>query len=199
LLCSGIGGEEAFDDVTSIDLSSELSSFVVVPASASPGEALEALDSANAEIALVGDEGHPQALISKGLLTALNPRQRGSLSDLAAVLPPLMVVEDVSGLSSEELQYFALFLDRANAPGLAVYSEQRVVGVLGADRVAANLTLRPLTRGMPGLYGQGQVQARAYVCRRCLPVPTRRWPRSGEQAPVCPRDWLHGPMEREYT
>ena len=99
-------------------------------------------------------------------------------------------------LDTEDLKQFAYLLQQTKAPGLVVYQDNQVIGVIPRGAIARALPLAAITSiSTKRLYGDVSVPARTFICRKC---GARRRPRVGDEAPICPSDWLHGPMEREY-
>jgi len=183
-----------------LQLAENLEPFVLIPTSASVAEATTKLQKADATFAVVGDTNHPQTLLMEDHLAVLTDEEDRPLADLLDRLPPLLVVDgDVEGLDTEDLKQFAYLLQQTKAPGLVVYQDNQVIGVVSRGTIAGALPLTAITStGTKRLYGDASVPARTFICRKCNPPPPRRRPRQGDEAPTCPRDWLHGPMEREY-
>jgi len=183
-----------------LDLVENLEPFVLIPTSASVAEALTALREADAPFAVIGDTNQPQTLLQEDHLADLADEEDRPLVELLDQFPPLLVVDgDVESLDTEDLKQFAYLLNQTRAPGLVVYQHNQVIGVVSRGTVAGALPLTAITSiGTKRLYGDASVPARTFICRKCNPPPPRRRPREGDEAPICPRDWLHGPMEREY-
>lgn len=183
-----------------LELAGSLEPFVLIPTSASVTEALTALQEADAVYAVVGDTNHPQTLVQEDHLASLVDEASRPLAELLDRLPPLLVVDgEVEELDVEDLKQFARLLQQTRAPGLVVYQDNQVTGVVPRSAIARALPLTAITStGTKRLYGDASVPARTFICHKCNPPPPRRRPRQGDEAPLCPRDWLHGPMEREY-
>jgi hypothetical protein len=117
----------------------------------------------------------------------------------------LLTAEDLAGAADDEpvsslaptapvVVAVALLLEQTGAAGaLLIDGDDDLAGVIPAaaiaDAVSIQFTWENRSAGRP------LVPGRAYVCRKCVP-PTHRVPRVGPNSPVCPRDLLHGPMER---
>lgn len=176
-----------------------LEPFIVLSLSTSVGEALALLRAANEKYAIVGDTNQPKALMQEDTFQLLEDEDRRSLSEVLERLPSLIVIdEEVDVLDTEDLKDMARFLKEAQAPGLSVYREDRVVGVIPRSAVASALPLSAIASPRTErLYGPAGVPTRTFVCRKCAPLKTRRRPSRVDEIPSCPRDWLHGPMEQE--
>jgi CBS domain-containing protein len=183
-----------------LKLAENLEPFVLIPPSASVAEALAMLQEADATFAVVGDANHPQTLAQEDHLAALVDEASRPLTELLDRLPPLLVVDgEVEDLDVKDLKQFARLLQQTRAPGLVVYQDNQVTGVVPRSAIARALPLTAITStSTKRLYGDANVPARTFICRKCSPPSPRRRPRQGDEAPICPRDWLHGPMEREY-
>lgn len=184
---------------SNLELAKKFEQFILLPVSAYVDEALAALRKSDAIFAVMGDTNHPQTLIREEHLSNLAGEVSRSLSEFLDRLPPLLVVDgEVAFLDAEDLKQFADLLQQTKAPGLVVYQDNQVVGVVSRSVISRALPLTVITpTSTKRLYGDAKVPIRTFVCRKCTP-PSRRRPRQGEEAPICPRDWLHGPMEREY-
>jgi hypothetical protein len=183
-----------------LELARNLEPFVLIPASASGAEALTMLQKADAAFAVVGDTNHPQTVLVEDHLVGLSDEQTRPLAELLDRLPPLLVVDgEMEVLDVEDLKQLAYLLQQTQAPGLVVYQNNQVAGVVSRSTISHELPLAAITStSTKRLYGDASVPARTFICRKCDPPPPRRRPRQGDGAPICPRDWLHGPMEREY-
>jgi hypothetical protein len=182
-----------------LELAGNLEPFILIPTSASVAEALTTLQDTDAIFAVVGDTSHPQALLQEDHLSALTDEESQVLTELLDRLPSLLVVDgEVENLDVEDLKQFAYLLQQTRAPGLVVYQDNQTIGIVPRSAIARALPLAAITStSTKRLYGDASVPARTFICRKCNPPPRRR-PRQGDEAPICPRDWLHGPMEREY-
>lgn len=183
-----------------LDVLEHSASFVLIPTSVSVEEAMRTLQEADAVFAVVGDSNHPQTVLQEEHLTEFADEENRPLGQLLQRLPPLLVVDaEVEALDSEDLKQFAYLLQHTGAAGVVIYRDTEVAGVIPRQAVARALPLAAITStGTKRLYGDANVPARTFICRHCDPPPPRRRPRLGDEAPTCPRDWLHGPMEREY-
>src|SRR5437016_7612065 len=89
-------------------------------------------------------------------------------------------------------------LKQTRAPGLIVYRNKQITGVIPLDTIVDALPLSaiPATRRRE-LYGNAVTPALAYICHKCEkddPPAPFALPREGD-APACPKHWIHGPME----
>src|SRR5207244_7350141 len=111
---------------------------------------------------------------------------------------PLVVLDDP--VEEADVGSVAALLGHAQASAAVVLRGSDIVGVVDIEAVAAALPLDQIApgkeKGIGGLYGNPAVPPRGFVCRKCVP-PSRRLPQGGFDAPVCPREPSHGPMEAE--
>jgi hypothetical protein len=168
----------------------------LIPVSKSVAEAQAMLE--EGKLAVIHDEDRPLALVRAGDLAQL-----GDALDhpLAEVLPrfasPILV--DTNAISSDTMLELMVLLDDRAIPGLIVYRDQHIEGVIPQKTLDDALPLSdiplPGTRGE--LYGNPLTPARAYICHKCEqddPPPPILLPSQGDSAPTCPKHWRHGTM-----
>jgi CBS domain-containing protein len=180
-------------------LAKNLEPYTILTPSTSVGDALALLRKADEKYAIVGDKNQPQALVQEDTFQLLEGEDHRQLSELLERLPSLVVVDEaVDILDTEDLMDMARLLKEAQTPGLIVYREDKVVGVISRSAVARALPLSAIaSSSAERLYGAASMPTRTFICRKCTPLKTRRRPSLGDEIPTCPRDWFHGPMERE--
>jgi CBS domain-containing protein len=180
-----------------LDSNKSYEPYYLIPVTTSVTEALETLRKANLTFAVVGDINHPQTLLIEENLANLVGEVGNPLSDFLNSLPPLIVIDDVEALDTEDIKDLNITLHDTKAPGLVVYKDNNVIGVISKSTIKNALTLKDLISTTPRLYGDSSVQARTFICRQCDPPQPRSRPRQGSEVPTCPRNWTHGSMERE--
>lgn len=170
--------------------------FIIIHPSTTIEEILTQLRDSQKDFAVVGDFQHPLALVSEDQLTQLNFYPKKSLVECFNELSPLLVVDgEVEILNPDCLTEISYRLEETNAPGLVIYQNNGVCGVVSWESIAMVLDEDNLLVVNNRIYGDPQVSVRTYICRQCAP-PTYAFPRQGD-TPTCPKDWLHGPMEQE--
>ena len=168
--------------------------FLTVSSAGPAAEALAAMTAAGIALCLVTEEDAPVTLLSAEDLVRLSAAAPGPLRDLRDRLPAIVLVQDVSGISAATVQAYALLLEESGAPGLVVPGEEGTAAAVAA--VAAVAVAEALGRVAPAmLRAVPNTLAPAFVCRRHRP-PVYLYPRTGDQVPRCPRDPLHGRMDR---
>jgi hypothetical protein len=191
-------------DVTKpLELAQHFEPFMVIPVSASVADGQKMLQDGQYDLALIGDGQQPQTLVQASHLTSLTDTSPRTFSEVLGQLPPLVVIDGRNGsLNSDEIKQLLLLLEQTDAPGVVVYQTQQVQGVISWATLSnalpfsfiIGMTERGIDRGSP------LIPARAYMCRKCAknnPPPPFWVPRDGDEQPVCPRHWSHGPMQRE--
>ena len=178
-----------------LELAANLEPFILIPTSVPVAEARTTLQNADAIFALASDVNHPQTLLLEDHLAALSDEEARPLGELLDRLPPLLVVDgEVEVLDTEDLKQFADLLQETKSPGLVVYQDNQVVGVIPRSAIARALPLTAIASiNAKRLYGDVSVPARTFICRRC---GVHRRPRQGDEAVTCPK--CGSPMEREY-
>ncbi|MDQ6662158.1 MAG: hypothetical protein M3Z24_14485 [Chloroflexota bacterium] len=172
---------------------------ILLAASDSVAHIQTILQQAQKEFAVIADADQPQALVQvRALISITNPEHR-QVADFVPQLPPPVVIEDSEELlESEKLRQILLLLKQTNAPGLIVYQNKQVTGVISLDTIVDALPLSAIpTTHSKELYGNFVTPVRAYTCHKCEkgdPPAPFVLPREGD-APLCPKHWLHGPME----
>jgi hypothetical protein len=185
---------------TTFDFSKDIVSFVVLPLLASIAEALAMLRGSDTPYAVIGDAGQPQTLVQEHHLVAFAGDTARTLADVLSLLPPLLVTDQAREITPADLKEFARLLQLTpQPPGLLICSDRQIRGVIPRSAVASTLSSAlPMMGQLPKrLYGEIAVPAHTYICRKCSSPQPRRRPRSGDEVPECPRNWLHGPMEVE--
>ncbi len=181
-----------------LELKKSFELYYLIQATTSAAEALEILRKANLTFAVVGDINHPQTLLIEEDLSNLAGEVSKPLSDFLDILPPLIVVDgDMEKLDTEDMKDLAITLHETKAPGMVVYQDNKVIGVISKSTIKRALSPTDFTSTRARLYGDSSVQARTFICRKCPPPQPRRLPRQGDAVPTCPKNWLHGSMERE--
>jgi len=185
---------------TTFDITKDVVSFAVLPPSATIAEASAMLRGSGTPYAVICDAGQPQTLVQERHLVAFAGDVARTLAEVLSLLPPLLVTDQEREITLADLKEFARLLQLTpQPPGLLICSNRQIRGVIPRGVVASALSSAlPLIGQLPRrLYGEIAVPAHTYICRKC-PVPQpRRRPRSGDEVPECPRNWLHGPMEVE--
>ncbi|NEO98688.1 MAG: hypothetical protein F6K58_08400 [Symploca sp. SIO2E9] len=179
-----------------LSLNQNFEGFITITAATSVAEALKRLEESQKQLAVVVNANQPQTLLQGKHLTALSSQGSKPLAELLEQLPsPLVVDSGVEVLETADLKQLGNLLKKTKAPGLIIYQNGEVSGIVPRKAIAQALPLDALTSDTTrsDLYGDSQVVARTYVCRQCNP-PTYMRPRQGE-TPSCPKNWLHGNME----
>lgn len=184
-----------------------LEPFLAVRPSVSAGEGLELLRQSQRRFGLIGDlsDGRlvqPQALVQAAHLERLAEQEPRPLGELLAELPQLIIAEDDDGPDAWEpprLRRLASLLQKTGAPGLVIWREGEVAGVLGRSALARSLPLSALlAASSQRSYGYtGRVSTPIFICRKCSPPHPIRSPSHAEKVPRCPRNDFHGLMELE--
>lgn len=167
----------------------------LIPLSKSVAEAQAILE--ECKLAVIHDEGRPLAMIQVGDLIQPGNAPDCPLSEVVSrFASPILV--DTSTMSSDTMLELMMLLDGRNVPGLIVYRDKQIEGVITQETLEDAL---PPDMPLPGtsreLYGNPQMPARAYICHKCEqddPPPPILLPSQGDSAPTCPKHWLHGPM-----
>lgn len=189
-----------------LKLAAHFELFTVIPSSASVAEGLKRLQDAQVNFAVVGDIQQPQTLIQANHLATLTGVQQRPLLEILEQLPPLVILDGTEGdLVGDEIIHLMFLLDQTGAPGVVVYQDRQVRGIIATDVVEAGLSSAPISPGTTkglynGLAGNPVLPTSIYVCHKCAasnPPPPLALPREGDKAPVCPRYWFHGSMQRE--
>jgi hypothetical protein len=172
------------------------SRFIIIPQSSTVAEALLQLQEPQNTFAVVGDAEHPQTLVTSEEIARLECEPSLNLAQCLSQLPPALVVPDLDLLKKQDcLQRISSWLDETQAPGVIIYQQNQVKGVVSWEAIAKVLDGDSLTLEDKRTYGDSQVPVKSYICRKCIP-PTYVFPRQGD-TPTCPKDWLHGSMEEE--
>jgi len=157
------------------------------------------LQQANNDFAVIADADQPQALMQRSDVTQLTSAEHRQLAEVVSQLPPPVVIEErVVTPNNEKLREILLLLKQTNAPGLIVYQNKQILGVIPLNTLIDALppsAIRRLPRR--GLYGDSVIPARAYICHTCEkddPPAPFALPREGD-TPTCPKHWRHGLME----
>ncbi|MEO3858486.1 hypothetical protein [Acrocarpospora sp. B8E8] len=181
--------------MSGLSISGNLSGIIEASAHHSAIQALDMLRSSDAAYCVITDACGPLSLATAADLMALEATAPAGLSDLAARLPELVVVQDKpETLSPREVRVLARLISGRGIGAVLVDDGARPVGALPKDSIGAAIDLADL-RISGRRWGPPRIPALEFVCRKCVP-PTYRMPRSAEsEAPVCRRSYFHGPME----
>jgi len=189
-----------------LELVKHFEPFVMIQASVSVADALKMLQEAGKDFAVIGEVQQPQTLVQKDHLTNLANEQQRPLIEVIERLPPVIVISGEPGeLNSKEVEQLSSLLGETEAPGVVIYQDKQVIGVISWEAFSDALPLSAISsttvRGMyEGLAGNPVLPARVYVCLKCAasePPPPLSIPREGDEAPICPKHWIHGPMQRK--
>lgn len=176
-----------------LDYGTYLKPVLRVPDARPASQALTALRSSDAALALVEADGRPQSLVSEQDLERLGDTPLAQRLD---ELPALVCVDAFSGLLDlDDLMRIASLLLDGGAPGFVVLAGEQVTGAVRDEDVDAVLPLDAI--GVSRMSGDPGVPIPWYICRKCRPSPSRRAPLDGAERPTCPRNWLHGAMTPE--
>ena len=168
---------------------------ILIPLSMLVTEAQTILE--EGKLAVIHDEDRPLALVQAGDLTQPSDAPDRPLAEmLSRFASPVLV--NTSVMSSDTILELMMVLDDRNIPGLIVYRDKQIDGVISQETLEDAL---PPDMPLPGtsreLYGNPQTPARAYICLKCEqvdPPPPILLPSQGVSAPTCPKHWLHGAM-----
>jgi hypothetical protein len=189
-----------------LELARHLVPFVMIQSSVPVAEALKVLHDAGTDFAVIGEVQQPQTLIQHDHLVSLAGDQQRSLAEVIERLPPLIIIDGEPGeLNSEEVGQLASLLGETEAAGVVIYQDKQVKGVISWEAFSDALPLSAISsttvRGLyEGLAGNPVLPARIYVCLKCAasePPAPFAVPREGDEAPVCPKHWIHGRMKRK--
>jgi hypothetical protein len=152
------------------------------------------------KLAVIHEGGRPLALVQSGDLAQTSEASDRPMAELLSRLASPILV-DTSEMSSDTILDLLMLMEDRNIPGLIVYRDEQIEGVIPQKALddALPLSDNPFndTRGGGGLYGDPVTPAWAYICRKCEqddPPPPILLPSQGDSAPTCPKHWLHGPM-----
>jgi hypothetical protein len=165
----------------------------VVGDATAASEAVVLVREADVRFVVVELDGAPQAVLSQ---QQLESGGGAPLHELIEGAEPLIVLDDP--LEQTDVGSVAALFGHAEASAAVVLRGTEIVGVVDVESVAAALPLDQIVRGkekgLGGLYGNPAIPPRGFVCLTCA---SRRLPQGGFDAPLCPRDPSHGPMEPE--
>lgn len=179
-----------------LDLSQNAKTYTLIAADCSLADAIKLLRLSNEKFAIIGDEQHPQTLLSENrLLEALINPQDKPLCDILDKLPPLITVDiEVGSLDTNDLSEFAHILQETRAPGIVIIKDGKVDGVIPREAIAQALPVSSLIKSARrALHGDPSTSTRAYRCDTC---GARRRPRQAFKDPVCPINPQHGTMSK---
>jgi hypothetical protein len=168
----------------------------LIPVSKSVAEAQTMLEEGKLAVIFEGDL--PLAMVQPGDLAQLGDAPDRPLTEvLSRFGSPILV--DTNAFSSDIMFELMVLLDDRNVPGLIVYRDQQVKGVIPQETLDDALPLSdiPLPDTRRELYGNPLTPARAYICHKCEqddPPPPILLPSQGDSAPTCPKHWRHGAM-----
>lgn len=152
---------------TALDLHSYMESFIKIPSTTSVAQGRNLFQKAQERFMIITEKGNPQALIVKEHLAESIGEQAVSLVSMVKQLPPLVVVERTSTtLDVEDLRILSLWLSRTKAPGLVVYQNDTVIGVVSCRTIVSAL---PPSAIPPSSNKRGNpvVPESSYFCRKC--------------------------------
>lgn len=168
----------------------------LIPVSKSVAEAQAMRE--EGKLAVIHDEDRPLAMVQADNLAQPGDAPDRPLTEvLSRFASPVLV--DTSAMSSDTILELMMLLDDGNIPGLIVYRDQQIEGVIPQKVLDDALPLSdiPLPGTTRELYGNPQTPARTYICHKCEqddpPAPILL-PSQGDKAPTCPKHWLHGAM-----
>lgn len=179
-----------------LPLNEPFEEFILISASTTLSEALISLQESGKPFAVVIDaENRPQTLLQEKHLRELSSQESIPLAEILKQLPSALLVDrNLEVLDTGTLKQLASLLQKTKAPGLMVYQDGQISGIVSRRAIAMALPLDALTsRDTRSDYGDAQVVFRKYICRQCDP-PTFCVPRQGE-APICDKNRQHGSME----
>jgi hypothetical protein len=168
----------------------------LIPVSKSVAEAQAMLE--EGKLPVIHEEGRPLAIVQLDDLAQPSDAPDRPLAELLSrFASPILV--DTSEMSSDTILELLMLLEDRNIPGIIVYRDKQIKGVIPQKALDDALPLSdiplPGTRGE--LYGDPVTPSLAYICRKCEqddPPPPILLPSQGDSAPTCPKHWLHGPM-----
>ena len=150
-----------------LDLHSYLEPFIEIPGATSVALVRNLFQKAQGRFMIITEKGNPQALVVKEYLTESIGEQAISLVSIVKKLPPLVVVERGStALGVEDLRILSLWLSQTKAPGLVVYQNDTVIGVVSRHTIVHAL---PPSAILPSSNKRGDpvVPESSYFCRKC--------------------------------
>jgi len=179
-----------------LPLNESFEEFIPISASTTLSEALKSLQKSGKLFAVVIDaKNRPQTLLQEQHLSEMSNQESSSLAEILQQLPSALLVDrKLEVLDTDALKQLSRLLRETKAPGLIIYQDDEISGIVSRKKIAKALPLDALTStDTRSDYGDAQVVFRKYICRQCDP-PTFCFPRQGE-APICEKNWLHGSME----
>jgi hypothetical protein len=168
---------------------------ISIPISKSVAEAQAMLE--EGKLVVIYDEDRPLALSRADDLAQLGDAPDRPLAEiLSRFASPVLI--DTNIISSDTLIELIVLLDERKVPGLIVYRNKQIEGVISQETLyALPLSDIPLPGDRREMYGNPQTPTRAYICHKCEqndPPPPILLPSQGDHAPTCPKHWLHGSM-----
>lgn len=189
-----------------LELAKHFEPFIPISKAVTIADALTMLQNAHKDFMVIVDDNQaraPQTLIQADHLENLTSAKNLSLAQVLAQLPPLVTIEgEQPVLDSDDIKQLSLLLERTDAPGVVVYQDKQIKGVVSFETIADALPLSSIPSvSVRSLYGSSVTSERDYICYKCkqnYPPPPHSPYREGYAPPDCPKyPWLHGPMERE--
>lgn len=190
-----------------LELAKHFESFIPISKAVTLADALTMLQNASRDFVVIVENDNqvptPQTLVRAEHLENLADAKNLSLAEGLARLPPLVAIEGGQLiLDSDDIKQLSLLLERTDAPGVVVYQDDQIKGIVSLETIVDALPLSAIPSvSVKGLYGNPVIPDRDYVCRKCEqsdPPPPHSPYRGGYAPPVCPKHpFLHGAMERE--
>ena len=189
-----------------LELAQHFEGFLPISKSVTVADALARLRGASKNFLVIVDNDNQmqevETLVRADHLENLAGRKDIALVGVLTQLPALVVIEgDKTILDIADIAELSLLLEQADAPGVIVFQDKQVKGVVSVETIAKALPLSSIPiYDIKGLYGNPVTPERYYICHKCErddPPPPRSPYREGYTPPDCPKHpWLHGPMER---
>src|SRR5689334_23225651 len=178
-----------------LELAKHFEPFIPISKAVTVADALTMLQNASRDFVVIVDDNQaqaPQTLIQANHLENLAGAKNLSLTEVLAQLPPLVAIEgEQSVLDSDDIKQLSLLLERTDAPGVVVYQDKQIKGIVSLDTIADALPLSAIPSvSVKGLYGNPVAPERYYICHKCEqsdPPPSYSPYREGYAPPICPR------------
>jgi hypothetical protein len=190
-----------------LELAFHFEPFIPISKAVTTADALTMIQNASRDFVVIveiDNQVHaPQTLVRAEHLANLVDAKNLSLAEVLAQLPPLVAMDgEQSVLDSGNIKQLSLLLARTDAPGVVVYQDKQIKGVVSLETIVDALPLSAIPSvSVKGLYGNSVTLDRDYICHKCEqsdPPPPYSPYRGGYAPPVCPKHpFLHGAMERE--
>jgi hypothetical protein len=172
-----------------------LESFIALSSEFSAQRALSILSQPQIKFAVVSHEGRARAVIESSTLEQV-AAQNQPLSAILSQLPSSVRVHG-EVISLVALKNISSLLESTNAPGVLVYLDSQMTGVISMRSLKSAVSRLTTTvdlaaSAQPNILAS--ISAQVYVCRACNPASFSS-PLEGNAAPDCEQEPVHGPME----